>query len=81
MPRYETPVEPGHYWAKLVHPSSMPEGEDWKSFDWEVVQVNINDYAGKVGEPEYLVVAVPGIGPTQWVEDFIWGPRVADFRK
>lgn len=78
--RYETPAKPGHYWAKLVLPSNMPEGEDWKSVNWEVVQVDINDYAGKSGDPEYLSVAVPGVSPPQWVDDFIWGPRVADFR-
>ena len=58
----------------------MPEGEEWKSTDWEVVQVDINDYQGKPGDQCYLGVLVPGIGPTQWAEDFIWGPRIADFR-
>lgn len=79
MKPHPTPTDKGHYWAKLVHPSNMPIGEDWASTDWEVVQVNINDYAGKPGEPEYLSVAVPGVGPTQWVADFVWGPRVPDF--
>lgn len=80
MKRYATPEKPGHYWAKLVHPSGMPDGEVWQSANWEVVQIGINDHAGKVGEPRYLSVMVPGIAPPQWVEDFIWGPRVADFR-
>lgn len=80
MKRYPTPEKPGHYWAKLVHPSGMPDGEEWKSTDWEVVQVDINDYQGKVGAPEYLSAHVPGIAAPQWVEDFIWGPRIPDFR-
>jgi hypothetical protein len=80
MKRYPTPEKPGHYWAKLVHPSGMPEGEDWQSMYWEVAQVHVNDNLGKVGDPEYLSVYVPGIAVAQWVEDFIWGPRIPDFR-
>lgn len=77
MKPYPPPTRPGHYWAKLIHPSRMPEGEDWHSVDWEVVQVGINDPGGKLGEPEYLSVLVPGIEPCQWVEDIVWGPPVA----
>lgn len=80
MAKYPTPDRPGHYWAKLVHPSQMPLGEDWRSADWEVVSVDINDPCGSQGDPEYLSVLVPGVEPTQWVDDFVWGPRVADFR-
>jgi hypothetical protein len=80
MKRYPIPEKPGHYWAKLVHPSGMPDGEEWKSLDWEVVQIDINDYGGKVGDKCYLGIHVPGIAATQWVEDFIWGPRIPDFR-
>jgi hypothetical protein len=80
MRRYDTPTKPGHYWAKLVHPSGVAEGEDVQSIKFEVVQVDVNDPLGKAGEPEYLSVLVPGLAPTQWVEDFIWGPRLPDFQ-
>lgn len=77
---YPEPIRPGHYWAKLVNPTRMPPGEDWASADWEVVQVFENDPSGLPGEPEYLGVSVPGVGPCQWVSDFEWGPRVEDYR-
>lgn len=80
MKRYPTPEKPGHYWAKLVHPSGTTDDETAASVNFEVVQVGINDPLGKVGEPEYLSVLVPGLAPSQWVEDFIWGPRIPDFR-
>lgn len=70
--RYPTPNHEGFFWAKLVHPSKMPAGEDWASFDWEVVQVTDNNGEGD----ETWGVFVGGIGPTQWIPDFIWGPEV-----
>lgn len=82
MPRYPSPSNPGHYWAKLVHPSRMPEGEDWASVDWEVVQVFENCIDRD--DPEYLGVHVPGVKFAQWVPDFLWGPAVlmpADLRR
>lgn len=72
---YPTPKQPGHYWAKLIHPSRMPEGEDWASRCWEVVQVFDNNGEGE----ERLGVHVPGIEPCQWVPDFVWGPEVPPF--
>lgn len=77
MPKHPTPNRPGHYWAQLIHPSRMPEGEDWASTDWEVVQVNDNNGEGD----ERLSVSVPGIEPSQWVPDFVWGPEVPPFTK
>lgn len=74
MPKFPTPTEPGFYWAKLVHPSDMPEGEDWKSHSWEVVEVFENGLDET--SSEYLGVFVGGISPMQWVEDFVWGPRI-----
>lgn len=74
MPRFPTPDREGHFWAKLVHPTRMPEGEDWASTDWEVVQVFHNN--GEPGDPEEFGVHVPGVRMVQWVQDFVWGPRV-----
>ena len=50
----------------------MPDGEDWQSLDWEVVQVNDNNGDGD----EKFSVSVPGISPPQWIPDFVWGPEV-----
>lgn len=72
MIKFPTPKMAGHYWAKLIHPSDMPEGEDWASIDWEVVQVYNNNGEGD----ETWGVSVPGIGPTQWLLNFVWGPKV-----
>jgi len=74
MAKYPTPTHEGYFWAKLVHPSKMPAGEDWASFDWEIVEVHDNNGCEEDGDK--LGVFVPGIGPTQWLEDFIWGPEV-----
>lgn len=74
MPRFPTPTKEGFYWAKLVHPSRMPEGESWKSVDWEVVEVIINCIDPE--DDEHLGVFVGGVSPIQWVEDFVWGPEV-----
>jgi hypothetical protein len=74
MKPHPEPKFPGYYWAKLIHPTGEPEGEDWRSSNWEVVQVNENYGEGT----EELSVAVPGIGVTQWREDFVWGPRIPD---
>lgn len=72
MSKYPPPNREGHFWAKLVHPFNQPEGEDWKSITWEVVAVWDNNGEGD----EIFTVHVPGIGPSQWIPDFIWGPEV-----
>lgn len=72
MPRFPTPAKEGFFWAKLIHPSKMPEGEDWASIDWEVVQVVLN---GGEDDEEWGVI-VGGISPFQWIPDFVWGPEV-----
>jgi hypothetical protein len=72
MKPYPAPTKEGWYWAKLVHPSQMPSGEDWASRDWEVVEVWDNNGEGD----ETYAVHVTGIGPPQWIPDFIWGPEV-----
>ncbi|WP_156783391.1 hypothetical protein [Roseovarius nubinhibens] len=77
MPAHPTPSAEGHYWAKLVHPHHEPEGEEWASYDWEVVQVNYNN---GTGEDQWRVY-VPGIEPGQLIDAFIWGPRVPDFNQ
>lgn len=74
MPKYPTPTREGFFWAKLVHPSNMLEGEDWASTNWEVVEVVCN--GGDEEADEYYAVVVGGISPFQWREDFIWGPEV-----
>lgn len=74
MPKFPTPTRPGYYWAKLVHPTRMPEGEDWKSFDWEVVEVFENTLDET--DEEHLMASVPGIGPAQAIDGFCWGPEV-----
>lgn len=71
-----TPTKPGWYWAKLVRPTNMPEGEDWASSDWEIVEVYENCLDET--DDEYLAVFVGGIGPSQWLKDFEWGPEVKD---
>lgn len=74
--KHPTPTRPGFYWAKLIHPTRMPDGEDWASVDWEPVEVFDNN-----GEDdERLGVSVPGIGPMQWVLDFVWGPEIPAYR-
>jgi len=77
MKGYPTPSRPGFFWAKLIHPSRMPEGEDWRSVNWEVVDVFEN--GGDPAGPQFLGVFVPGVAVMQWVPDFVWGPRLADF--
>ena len=74
---YPTPDHEGHFWAKLIHPTRMPENEDWKSLYWEVVQVNDNN--GEPGTDEEFSVSVPGISPCQWIPDFVWGPEIPRF--
>lgn len=74
--RYPEPDSEGHYWAKLISPSNMPEGEDWASTDWEVVQVNDNNGEGD----EKWSVAVPGISQSQWLKDFAWGPKISPYK-
>ena len=86
------PTEPGYYWAKLKTPSGgfiyglpngphrlEPEGEDWVSRDWEIVEVNQNMVPwDNKDDPEYFSVSVFGIPVTQWPLDFYWGPKVKD---
>ena len=75
MSKYPTPHSEGHFWAKLIHPLDMPEGEDWTSSDWEVVQVNDNNGTGD----DQWRVHVPGIEPGQMMDAFVWGPRIPHF--
>lgn len=76
---YPTPDHEGWFWAKLVHPREMPEGEDWRSTDWDLVQVVDNNGDGSEDSPEFAV-QVGGVSPWQWLEDFVWGPEVPQFR-
>lgn len=77
MPKYQTPTKKGWFWAKLIHPSGIPEGqlvEDYASADWEVVEVFVNCL--NEDDPEHLGVFVGGLMHVQWIEDFVWGPEV-----
>lgn len=80
--KWPTPTEEGHYWAmwKIAAEGTRDGDELTPSDTWEVVQVNINDYQGQVGEPEYFSASVPGVEVIQWLDSFVWGPRVPDFK-
>lgn len=73
---YPTPDAEGHFWAKLMTPHNMPEGEDWASWDWEVVRV----FDGSPTETKDLRAFVGGIPVTQPLDAFEWGPRVPNFQ-
>lgn len=74
--KWPIPTKPGFYWAKLVHPTRMPEGEDWAAVDWEPVEVFDNNGEGD----EKFGVSCLGISPAQWPLDFIWGPKIEGFK-
>lgn len=71
MAKYPTPAGEGHFWAKLKL-ADEPEGEDWNSTGWEVVQVFDNNGEGE----EAFMVAVPGVQRSQRLDAFVWGPAV-----
>lgn len=73
---HRRPTRPGHYWAKLVSPTRMPEGEDWRSVHWETVEVFDNGGEGR----ESLKAHVPGIAKSQYLEDFVWGPLIPEYK-
>lgn len=66
----ETPTEPGHYWAVLRTVDNQPEGEDWISGEPEIVQVNENCL--DTSSPIHLMAAVPGMTPSQSLNNFQW---------
>lgn len=71
------PTEPGYFWAKLVTPYYGGEaGEDWKSLDWEIVEVYDNNGSGD----EQFAVHVFGVPYSQWLPSFVWGPKVTTDR-
>lgn len=72
MAAYTTPDREGHWWAKLKL-ADQPDGEEWNSVDWEVVQVNDNNGEGD----ETFMVSVPGVPRAQRLDAFVWGPPVA----
>ena len=74
MTKHQIATETGYYWAKLVHPRHEPEGEDWASSRFEIVEVDEN-YGD---DDDQLRVYVPGIGPSQLIDAFVWGPKVCD---
>lgn len=78
MTRYPTPTEASFYWAKWrIATEETCEGKELTPSDeWEVVQVNVNDPSGSIGEPEYFSVSVPGVREVQWPDCFVWGPKV-----
>lgn len=67
-----TPDHEGYFWAKLVTPVNMPEGEDWVSSSWEVVEVFDNNGEGA----EEFMVFLLGVQHPQPLRSFDWGPEV-----
>jgi hypothetical protein len=76
MSKFPTPTEEGHYWAKLVQPYKMPDGEDWLSGRFEVVQVYDNNGTGE----DQWRVAMCGIERGQLIDAFVWGPKVPEYK-
>jgi len=76
MPKYPTPENEGHYWAKL----KLADNPDNNSVNWEVVQVFDNimrpwceaDLEGG----EHMMVSVPGVSGGQLLDAFVWGPFI-----
>ncbi len=79
MTKYPTPDHEGHFWAKLKL-ADAPEGEDWTSHDWEVVQVFDNIIRpwceADIETGECMMVHVPGVERSQAIDAFVWGPAV-----
>lgn len=71
---FDTPTMPGFFWAKLMSPKDVPEGEDFESVDWEVVEVFINCI--DPDDDEHLRASVNGIERSQPIDAFLWGPQV-----
>lgn len=64
--RYLTPKKNGHFWAKQKLTDSLTETP---SGEWEVVQTfESGDYD--------IRVFVAGMGQSEPVENFFWGPEV-----
>lgn len=80
MAKHPTPTRTGYYWAKWrIASDGTTDGDDITPSDtWEIVQVNDNN--GEPGSNEEFSVAVPGVEQTQWLDQFVWGPHVADLR-
>jgi hypothetical protein len=76
MAKYPTPEKEGHYWAKL----RLHDEPDQNSTDWEVVQVFDNILRpwceADIETGECMMVHVPGLGESQPIDHFIWGPEV-----
>ncbi|WAJ27588.1 hypothetical protein [Antarcticirhabdus aurantiaca] len=72
------PIKPGYYWAKWrIATDETHEGDEQTPSDtWEIVHVNDNN--GEPGSGEELSVAIAGVREGQWIDQFVWGPRVAD---
>lgn len=79
MSAYPTPAQAGHYWAKLKL-ADQPDGEEWNSSNWEVVQVFDNILRpwceADIETGECQMVSVPGVSRAQPIDAFVWGPPV-----
>ncbi|MFT8778242.1 MAG: hypothetical protein ABF893_16535 [Gluconacetobacter liquefaciens] len=77
-PSHPMPDQEGHYWAKwrIASDGTRDGDELTPSNKWEIVQVNDNN--GK--EMMRFTVSVPGVEAAQWLDCFVWGPRVPEYR-
>lgn len=76
------PKEPGFYWAFwLTATDATVEKEELvPAIKWEIVEVDFNMMGGDPDHPEYWLVAVPGVQAHQFVGNFMWGPRVPNYK-
>jgi len=71
------PTKPGFYWAKwrIAEDDTADNGECCPGIhaEWEVVEVFEN--TTDCGDPQYLMVFVPGVAQSQSLENFFWSAK------
>lgn len=70
----DQPTKEGWWYAMLIEPIQMPDGEDWGSTGWDIVQVVDNN--GAPGSGEELMVMVGGVAKWQPLDAFVWGYEI-----
>lgn len=75
------PKVPGFYWAfwLTATPGTVEADELTPALKWDVVEVDYNMMGGDPTHPEYWLVAVPGVERAQFVNNFMWGPRIPNY--